>query len=390
MAYRFVCPERKKGGKWHGFPGAAAFEGLTLHEVLKKKEKDTSKGKWDPTGLNYIKWILKPKFNWNKRLLDRHVLLYLELEYLQDKGALFWDGGGWWQPELPAMAKTVYREWVQSKSSSGSSITSIPTEDDDAATLSVVAANGGTIQTHEESEAFVRTQQRNELDGPREDDRGAVVGSSTDDADDDTDDDHDDVDSGGEVADEQQQDQGGGFEDDDGDGDGDGCEAVQNLRIKKLTKADVKVAQKKWQSECMLKIKKGELQLFDTKSMPTLMIHPPDPTRVLPFDAANSLLVPITVWSPTESHEKQGVRDVPCVNGGYDHANCTSIGGWRKGRRVRGLRGRDYDVMGRDVTCTCCRAKNRVLKAELKVRRLLSLLWPENHTLNLIIFYSLP
>ena len=418
-AYRFL-PSTKEGS-WDGFPGASGFKGMTLSEVMRTKELSSNM-----SGKIFIKWITGATgtFNWAPHM-SKHCLLYLELQYYANEGRTFYDGSGYITIELSEAVKQAYRSWVDSSSTYTASAPA-PTEDDDAALLSVVEARGGTINSHAESEAWVRVQQRarDKADVDADADGVALLIGG------------DDADfaggggggtyvgvfentsrSGGFTAtigkDDGQQCKLGIFgtaqeaaraydraalklgkpavnfpeehiEDEDGDDDGSGGgihslgaaagsaadePAAADDAVTKLTKADEAAAQDAWFRECVRKIKRKEWGLSDTSSMPSIMVRPPDPTRVKDFSPSHYLRRPIAFWSPAESHSHLGVRDIPCPNHGYDHASGTVMGGWRRPRRVRGMRGRDYDVAGRDVTCKCCRTENKQLKAKLKVQQ---------------------
>ena len=108
---RFVCPKQKAGGKYHGFPGTEQFEGMTLREVMccNKPKSGTFK-----SGAAWLGWVLGKKFKW-KQNIERHVLLYLELEHLADAGATYHNGETRrnFHVELPSGAKDAYNVWLK-------------------------------------------------------------------------------------------------------------------------------------------------------------------------------------------------------------------------------------------------------------------------------------
>ena len=210
---------------------------------------------------------------------------------------------------------------------------SIPSEDDDAATLASMAETM-QLASQEEIEAFLRVRARRFRECDIDDDGMAIsVSDSEQDADAEPDDGYaDGYDSDGTTA-------------EDGD--------EEEKQFKLLTKADQVKAQAEFQRGCVRKMKCGDWCLDDVESMPNIEVPVPDSTRCN-LDESHFLRRKIVFWSPTESHRHKGVKRVPCVNAGYDHSDHTVLGGWRKGRRVRASRGRDYFVAGRDVKCMWC------------------------------------
>ena len=150
IRYRFNQSAGKD--KWDGFPGAVGLEGKTLHEAMNRRLK-LKKGTC-ATGLDFVKWLCRPSFNWNSSLFPKHVLLYHELVFLQSEGWFCYDGSGYWSVVVPAKATEAYNQWrqkeVQGTPSADSDV------DSDAVLLARVGACGGQIKTHAESEAFAR------------------------------------------------------------------------------------------------------------------------------------------------------------------------------------------------------------------------------------------
>jgi hypothetical protein len=106
IRYRF---RRSTGApNWDGFPGAAGFEGKTLHEVMNRNLKPTT-GLFQ-SGLAYIKWVCGSNFNWNSNLFPKHVLLYHELVFLQSEGISCYDGQGHWTVSVPVSATRAYEQ----------------------------------------------------------------------------------------------------------------------------------------------------------------------------------------------------------------------------------------------------------------------------------------
>ena len=150
-----------------------------------------------------------------------------------------------------------------------------------------------------------------------------------------------------EVQDEDEDDE----EDENEDEDDEYEDENEDGGVHRVTAAEAEKAIAEYHRDIIRKLKTGELNPADPKSMPTMRLQAPDPERAEPYLATNFYLRDVLIVNPLLAYRR--LNEFPCATHGWAHARDVKVSSAVRLplRTVRSFDGSDFDILAYEAQC---------------------------------------